>query len=166
MKARSALAVTLLCVSVLGGVPARAGSASGVCLATITFTFASPITNSSSPTVLSDVYGTGICETTAQPGVEKTVLISGGGPAGLITRCGVLQVNAAYIIQFFSSPAPSANNGTFSFYGTAAGGEIVMTGTVPQLAIVGTMVGTGAVACVNGGTKTLSFEALLPFVDP
>jgi hypothetical protein len=166
MKARAAIAAALMCASFLGAVPARAGSASGVCLANITFTFSATITKSSSPTPLQDFSGSGICETTAQPGAEKTVVIVGSGPAGLESTCDVLQVDGSYGIGFSPSPAPSANNGTFTFFGNASGGEIEMTGTGPQLLIVGTLAGSGAIACATNGVRTLTFEAVLPFVDP
>jgi hypothetical protein len=168
MNRRSVFALVLAFAAVLGPLPARAGSASGACLMTIRMTFPAPVTNNTPPMPLQSSSGSGTCATTAQPlSPLKTITMTAADPLpGLFTRCDLLQVNGYFTIDWSPDPAPAPNDGVFNFYGTAAGGVLHMSGSSPTLEGIGVLVGTGLTGCVLNGAQTLTFTAVLPFVDP
>lgn len=165
MRRHGWLATGLIGIAALAGLPAHAGSFAGVCTTSWTFTFAAPITNSSSPTPF-NYSASGNCQTSTQPAAFKQAGIGGSGPGGLFTRCSLLQLDGNYVIDFDPPPAPLGSNGQIEFWGTASGGVLRMQGSNPTFIGVAVLVGGGLAGCSTNGAQVLKFTGVLTFIDP
>ena len=170
MKARGhPIRRLLVAVSIAGlavvPLPASANDWNGACLVTLHFTFSVPISTGggSGPFTMT---GTGTCPASglAAPVAIRTISIAGDGFASN-AKCAPLLLSGAYAVGFSPPPAPPPTNGIWSFNGTASAGVFLMT-DLPIYAAVGVGVGTGALDCVQGGAKTLTFLVPFVFVDP
>jgi hypothetical protein len=167
MKRRGMLLGCLIGVLILGSFPARSGAAAGVCAVTITFSFNSPISNSSGVTPFIPS-GSGTCVASAQPlSPVKHIDIGGGNASGSVTHCNQLFLFGSYGVSFSPDPAPSSSFGTFNFWGTASGGFLLMNGNSPTFVGPGLLAGGGLLTCATQGSiQNVTFTGVLAFVDP
>jgi hypothetical protein len=165
MRRQALLVVAIMSLLAFAGMPARAGSASGVCTLNLNLSFSAPINNSSPPTPFS-LSATGTCETTAQPGAVKSLQMGGSGNGSIATKCDELVVSSTFVVDILPPPAPAGTNGILTIAGTAAGAVMRMSGGPPTFEGEGLMVSTGLLGCINNGTTSVNFTGVLVFVDP
>ncbi len=159
MRLRRALAGVLLLAPVLVMSEARAGAAVGVCNISLHFTFSGVISNTSPPTTYT-MTGSGTCQTSA--GLGQTIGFSPTSGTATTAHCVPLIMSGFYSVEI--SGGPQSSSGEFNFIGTASGGEAHMRGSVPTFVGGAALAGGGLVGC--GGSNSLTFSAILAFVDP